>query len=182
KLEDQLIRTAEKKSELYKEVNEAKKSVDTLQDQYFSMFEGHLQTIQSNINQRFQKIGINRKGLLSFIGEFENLGVEINVQFEDTSRKISSLSGGEQTLFAISLMLTLQNLNPSPLCIFDEAQMFLDKSNAENVSKLIKDVTESGVQFIMITPNAANSLLELADCVLGVAKNGSEEVSTVIPL
>jgi len=181
-LEDQLIRTAEKKSELDKEVNEAKKSVDTLQDQYFSMFEGHLQTIQSNINQRFQKIGINRKGLLSFIGEFENLGVEINVQFEDTSRKISSLSGGEQTLFAISLMLTLQNLNPSPLCIFDEAQMFLDKSNAENVSKLIKDVTESGVQFIMITPNAANSLLELADCVLGVAKNGSEEVSTVIPL
>ncbi|MHA1112189.1 MAG: hypothetical protein ACTSRE_13865, partial [Promethearchaeota archaeon] len=30
-LEDQLIRTAEKKSELDKEVNEAKKSVDTLQ-------------------------------------------------------------------------------------------------------------------------------------------------------
>ncbi len=181
-LEDQLVRTAEKKTELDKEVTEAKKAVDTLQGQYFSLFQGHLQTIQSNIYERFQKIGINRKGILSFTGEFEKLGVDIHVQFEDTSRKLSSLSGGEQTLFAISLMLTLQNLNPSPLCIFDEAQMFLDKSNTENVSKLIKDVTESGVQFIMITPNAANSLLELADSVLGITKNGSEEVSTVIPL
>jgi chromosome segregation ATPase len=181
-LENQITRTAQKKSELEKEAKEAKKSANALQDQYFSSFKRHLVTIQNKINTRFDKIGINRNGLLSFTGEFENLGVDIDVQFEDTTRKLSSLSGGEQTLFAISLMLTLQNLNPSPLCIFDEAQMFLDKSNTESVSKLIKDVTESGVQFIMITPNAANSLLELADSVLGIAKNGSEEVSTVISL
>lgn len=181
-LEDQLVRSSQKQVELEKEVHEAKLSVDALENQYFSSFSEHLRTIENNINTRFQKIGIHRKGILSLIGNFEELGVEISVQFNDTTRRISSLSGGEQTLFAISLMLSLQNLNPSPLCIFDEAQMFLDKSNTENVSKLIKDVTESGVQFIIITPNASNNLVSLADCVIGVAKNGPEEVSTVIQL
>ncbi len=181
-LEEEITRTTQKKTELETEVQEAQTSVNSLQEEYFTLFGGHLETIQQNINTRFDKIGIRRKGLMKLSGEFEQLGVDIFVQYDDTSRRLSSLSGGEQTLFAISLMLTLQNLHPSPLCVFDEAQMFLDKSNTESVSKLIKDVTSDGVQFIMITPNASNSLMNLADSVLGIAKNGSEEVSTVIQL
>ncbi|MBN2157346.1 MAG: chromosome segregation protein SMC [Candidatus Lokiarchaeota archaeon] len=181
-LEQQLKRSAQKKKQLEIEIKEAHISVEKLQEQYFSLFRGHLRTIENNINSRFQKIGINRKGSLNLTDKFEALGVDIHVHFNEASRSLSTLSGGEQTLFAITLMLTLQNLNPSPLCIFDEAQMFLDKSNTENVSKLIKDVTDNGVQFIMITPNASSTLVDLADCVLGIAKNGSEEVSTVIPL
>jgi chromosome segregation ATPase len=79
-------------------------------------------------------------------------------------------------------MLTLQELNPSPLCVFDEAQMFLDQENSQEVSKLIKNATKKGIQFIIILPDASKTILQLADSVVGIAKNGPKEISTVISL
>ncbi|MCP4761146.1 MAG: hypothetical protein GY870_05150, partial [archaeon] len=182
-LEEKIQKILEKKEHLFEEIDEAQKAEMSLENELFSKFKANLRYIEKDINKRFANVGINRKGKLKMIGELGNLGVEIYVSFQDgIERKLTTLSGGEQTMFAISLMLTLQDLHPSPMCIFDEAQMFLDKENSHEVSKLIKGVTEKGIQFIMILPDASKTILNLANSVVGIAKNGKEEVSTVIEI
>ncbi|MHA1728881.1 MAG: AAA family ATPase [Promethearchaeota archaeon] len=172
-----------KKRNLNEEIDEAKKAEEVLERGFFGKFKDKLTHIEKKINERFLSVGIQRKGELKLIGDLDSLGVEIYVTFmNEVQRKLSSLSGGEQTMFAISLMLTLQDLNPSPLCIFDEIQMFLDHENAQEVSKLIKITTTKGIQFIIILPDATKNILQLADSIVGIAKNGKNDISTVIKI
>lgn len=182
-LKEKIQKISQKKRALNTEIEEASKAENLLEVEFFKKFNKNLRGIENNINTRFEDVGINRKGKFKLIGEFDDLGIEILVNFKnDVERKISSLSGGEQTMFAISLMLTLQELNPSPMCIFDEAQMFLDNENSDEVAKLIKNVTKKGIQFVIILPDASKTILKLADSVIGIAKNGETDVSTVIEL
>ena len=182
-LKEKIQKISQKKRDLNTEIEEASKAENLLEVEFFKKFNKNLRGIENNINTRFEDVGINRKGKFNLIGDFDDLGIEILVNFNnDVERKISSLSGGEQTMFAISLMLTLQELNPSPMCIFDEAQMFLDNENSDEVAKLIKNVTKKGIQFVIILPDASKTILKLADSVIGIAKNGKTDVSTVIEL
>jgi chromosome segregation protein len=182
-LKEKILKISQKKRDLNTEIEEASKAEKLLEVEFFKKFNKNLRRIENNINTRFEDVGINRKGKFNLIGDFDDLGIEILVNFNnDVERKISSLSGGEQTMFAISLMLTLQELNPSPMCIFDEAQMFLDNENSDEVAKLIKNVTKKGIQFVMILPDASKTILKLADSVIGIAKNGETDVSTVIEI
>ena len=180
-LETKIQRIAEKKHEISNEIIEAKKAENRLEDEFRKKFEEKLTIIEDKINERFQKVGIKKSGRLTLEGDLENLETEIYVRFnQGEERRLSVLSGGEQTLFAISLMLTLQSLNPSPMCIFDECQMFLDVENSHEVSKLIKNAAKQGIQFIIIAPDASKTIVQEADSILGVAKTGESDVSTVV--
>ena len=64
----------------------------------------------------------------------------------------SLLSGGEQGLTAVSLLLAIFQHRPSPFCILDEVDAPLDESNIGRFTDLLKKfVNES--QFIIITHN-----------------------------
>jgi len=67
---------------------------------------------------------------------------------------ISSLSGGEQTLVALSLIFAIQEYKPYPFYILDEIDAALDKRNSERLSMLLKKHIKSG-QYIIITHNDA---------------------------
>jgi len=67
---------------------------------------------------------------------------------------ISSLSGGEQTLTALSLIFAIQEYKPYPFYILDEIDAALDKRNSERLSALLKKHIKSG-QYIIITHNDA---------------------------
>ncbi|MHA1820982.1 MAG: AAA family ATPase [Promethearchaeota archaeon] len=173
--------TLKRKDQLREEGEKAEKAEAVLESQYFKKFKEYLKFIENNINKRFEKISFNGSAILKLEGDIENLEIKIFVKYwGQVPREISSLSGGEQSIFAISLMLTLQELNPSPLCIFDEAQMFLDPKNAHFISRLLKDTTARGIQMIIISPDPGKVLLKLADKIIGIAKNDKEEVSTAL--
>ncbi len=84
-------------------------------------------------------------------------------------------------MIAINLVLSLQTFNPSPIIIFDEAEMFLDKKNSAVVSKLVGETTSNGVQIIMLMPDSSKGLITLANRVIGVALAGPNGPSTIIP-
>ena len=89
------------------------------------------------------------------------------------------LSGGEQSMVGISLMLSLHHFNPSPFNIYDEIEMFLDNLNAEIIAKLIFEITKSGIQCILIMPDSSISILHYANKVIGISRNGTNGTSTV---
>lgn len=65
---------------------------------------------------------------------------------------VKSLSGGEQSLVALSLIFAIQELKPYYFYIFDEIDAALDKRNSERLAELLKKYMQKG-QYIIISHN-----------------------------
>lgn len=65
-------------------------------------------------------------------------------------RSISLLSGGEKTMTAVALLLSIFRSRPSPFCILDEVDAALDDANIGRFVGVLKDFQDE-TQFIMIT-------------------------------
>ena len=80
-------------------------------------------------------------------------------------KSISLLSGGEQSFAAIALYLALQEINPSPFCIFDEIESALDDVNLAKFADYVREHSDS-TQYILITHRRGT--MERADVLYGV--------------
>jgi len=82
-------------------------------------------------------------------------GLEIMCQ--PPGKKLSSLSllsGGEQTLAAISLIFAVFLARPSPICVLDEVDAPLDDSNVVRFCKLLDQMkSKTETRFLVITHN-----------------------------
>ncbi len=65
---------------------------------------------------------------------------------------INQLSGGEQTLTAISLLFAIYLLKPAPFCVFDEVDAPLDDANIDKFNTIIREFAGNS-QFIIVTHN-----------------------------
>ncbi len=90
---------------------------------------------------------------------------------------VTSLSGGEKTLIALSLIFAIQEYRPYCFYIFDEIDAALDKHNSELLAALIKKYMLSG-QYIVVTHNDA--LISEATTLYGISMQ--ENISKVISL
>ena len=65
---------------------------------------------------------------------------------------VKSLSGGEQTLVALSLIFAIQELSPYYFYILDEIDAALDKRNSARLASLLQKYMQKG-QYIIISHN-----------------------------
>ena len=91
---------------------------------------------------------------------------------------ITSMSGGEKTLTAMSLLFAFFTHNPSPFCIMDEADAALDEANVERYVNLIKEFAKT-TQFIVVTHNKRT--MESARMLYGITmeESGVSKVMSV---
>ena len=75
------------------------------------------------------------------------------------------LSGGEKALTALSLLISLFRIKPSPFCILDEVDAPLDDVNVLRFVDTLKDLAEE-TQFLIITHNKLT--MEVAGTLYGV--------------
>ncbi|PIN89713.1 hypothetical protein COU57_05465 [Candidatus Pacearchaeota archaeon CG10_big_fil_rev_8_21_14_0_10_32_14] len=90
---------------------------------------------------------------------------------------VSSLSGGEQTIVALSLIFAIQEYKPYHFYILDEIDAALDKRNSERLADLLKKYMQRG-QYIVITHN--DEIITNATNIFGVSMH--EGVSKIISL
>ena len=90
---------------------------------------------------------------------------------------VTSLSGGEQTLVALSLIFGIQELKPYHFYILDEIDAALDKRNSERLAGLLKKYMTKG-QYIVITHN--DEVISNATNIYGISMQ--EGVSKVVSL
>ena len=65
---------------------------------------------------------------------------------------ISLLSGGEQTLTALSLIFAVFLTNPSPICVLDEVDAPLDDANVDRFCTLMEKMSsDTATRFLVIT-------------------------------
>lgn len=104
-------------------------------------------------------------------------GIDLRVQPPGKgAQDISLLSGGERALTALSFMLALLRVHPSPFVVLDEVDAPLDQSNVGRFSELLREFTDQ-TQFIVITHN--NGTMQSADVLYGVTMQ-QQGVSTLM--
>lgn len=90
---------------------------------------------------------------------------------------VTSLSGGEQTMVALSLIFAIQELSPYAFYVLDEIDAALDKRNSERLASLLKKYMQKG-QYIVITHN--DEIINSASVLYGVSMH--DGISKVISL
>ena len=90
---------------------------------------------------------------------------------------ISSLSGGEQVLVALSLIFAIQEYKPYCFYIFDEIDAALDKRNSERLAGLLTAYTKKS-QCIIVTHN--DSIISNSATLYGVSMQ--DGVSKIVSL
>jgi chromosome segregation protein len=80
-------------------------------------------------------------------------------------QSISLLSGGEQTMVAVSLLFSIYQVKPSPFCVLDELDAPLDESNINRFVRVLQRFIGQS-QFIIITHNKRT--IGMADVLYGV--------------
>ena len=90
---------------------------------------------------------------------------------------VTSLSGGEQTLVALSLIFAIQEHKPYAFYILDEIDAALDKRNSQRLAHLLKKYMTSG-QYLVITHN--DEIISNASALYGVSMH--EGISKIISM
>jgi len=99
-------------------------------------------------------------------GNVLETGIDIRVQPPGKAEQdLRVLSGGERALTALTLLLAMLRVKPSPFCVLDEVDAPLDETNVGKFVDLLREFAQQS-QFIIITHNKAT--MEIADALYGV--------------
>ena len=78
-------------------------------------------------------------------------GLQVRVAFGDVWKEsLTELSGGQRSLVALSLILSLLLFKPAPLYILDEIDAALDLSHTQNIGQMLKAHFKQS-QFIVVS-------------------------------
>jgi chromosome segregation protein len=105
-----------------------------------------------------------------------NSGIDIRANDGKTNMPIKGLSGGQQSMIALMLLLSIHMCKKSSIYLFDEVDAALDSDNAKKLSKLIKQMS-TDAQYIVISHNS--SLIVNADAAIGVAMDETKESKAI---
>ena len=91
-------------------------------------------------------------------------------------KRLSLLSGGERSLTAVALLVSIFKARPSPFYVMDEVEAALDDTNLQRLIRIMRELKDSS-QLIVITHQKRT--MEVADALYGVSMQG-DGVSKVI--
>ncbi|MFE1319924.1 chromosome segregation protein SMC [Kitasatospora phosalacinea] len=91
-------------------------------------------------------------------------------------KRLSLLSGGERSLTAVALLVSIFKARPSPFYVMDEVEAALDETNLRRLVGIMEELRESS-QLIVITHQKLT--MESADALYGVTMKG-DGISQVI--
>lgn len=99
-----------------------------------------------------------------------NTGVEVEARPPGKKvKRLSLLSGGEKSLTAVAMLVSIFRARPSPFYVMDEVEAALDDTNLRRLITLL-DQLRTTSQLIIITHQKPT--MEIADALYGVTMRG----------
>lgn len=133
----------------------------------------------AQFEQVFSRLFPGGEGRLVLTDPSNMLTTGIEVEARPPGKKIkrlSLLSGGERSLVAVALLVSIFKARPSPFYIMDEVEAALDDANLGRLITLFEELRDSS-QLIVITHQKRT--MEVADALYGVTMRG-DGVTTVV--
>ncbi|MFE9332665.1 chromosome segregation protein SMC [Streptomyces sp. NPDC006925] len=110
-------------------------------------------------------------------GDMLSTGVDVEARPPGKRvKRLSLLSGGERSLTAVALLVSIFKARPSPFYVMDEVEAALDDTNLQRLIRIMEELKDSS-QLIVITHQKRT--MEVADALYGVSMQG-DGVSKVI--
>lgn len=144
------------------------KLITGLSEEMRTIFTDSFERINRNFTRIFIELFGGGTASLSLEDETDVLESGINIEVAPPGKiikNLSSLSGGEQSLVAISIYFAILAVNPAPFCILDEIEAALDDANVARYAQYLRRIT-AHTQFIVITHRRGT--MEEADVLYGV--------------
>jgi chromosome segregation protein len=139
-----------------------------------------LDTLNQTFSRNFTELSTKGEVFLELENRKEPFEGGVNIIVKTGHGKyfdVKSLSGGEQTLVALSLIFAIQEYKPYYFYILDEIDAALDKRNSERLANLLKKYMQKG-QYIVITHN--DEVISNATNLYGVSMH--DGVSKIVSL
>jgi chromosome segregation protein len=167
-LQDRLASQRRQQEDLEKASHDLRQAIGKINATSREKFVETFELINEKFQETFPQLLENGHALLRLVEGEDPLeaGVEILAQPAGKKLKhISLLSGGEQALTAIALLLAIFMVKPSPFCLLDEVDAPLDESNIMRFLRVLRR-SVGGSQLVMITHNKRT--MENANHLVGV--------------
>ncbi len=165
-----------RKNELEEERNSIVKFIEEIDKDKRQTFLESYDRVDKDIREIFNRMtGGNAWLEIQNEDDIFSSGISYLVQFPNKpKRESTSISGGEKTLAAITFLLALQKLKPSPFYLLDEVDAHLDALNTERLAKILEE-RAAGSQMIMVS--LKDSVVQKATLIYGVfPRNGVSQV------
>jgi chromosome segregation protein len=148
---------------LMESINEEKKGL------FMEVYEG----VNTNFKEIYAELSDGGEAFMRLENEDDPFdgGLLINAKPKNGKLlRLEALSGGEKSLTALAFIFAIQDLQPSPLYVLDEVDMFLDSVNAEMIAKRVQK-SSAKAQFIQVSLRKVT--LALAEHLIGVTRQPS---------
>jgi chromosome segregation protein len=158
----------QQRDDLQRSIDDLRRTIGKLNRLSRSRFRETFEEASRSLQNVFPRLfpGGRAQLLLTEPEEGDEPGVEIVVQPAGKKlQSLSLLSGGEKALTAVSLILSLFMIRPTPFCVLDEVDAPLDDMNVGRFDHVIRDISRVS-QFVVITHNKRT--MEAADTLYGI--------------
>jgi chromosome segregation protein len=179
-VKEQVAQIEEKVTTIGEEKEKIEKIIAEIDRKKKRAFMGTLNVINEYFSRNFKQLSRKGSTFLELENKKDPFDGGLNILVKVSRGRyfdITSLSGGEKTMVALSLIFAIQEYRPYSFYIFDEIDAALDKHNSELLAALIKKYMVSG-QYLIITHN--DTLISEATNLYGVSMQ--ENISKIISL
>ena len=154
-------------------INELTALMESINKEKKGLFMGVYEGVNANFKEIYAELSDGGEAFMKLENEespFDG-GLMINAKPKNGKLlRLEALSGGEKSLTALAFIFAIQELQPSPLYVLDEVDMFLDSVNAEMVAKRVKK-SSAKAQFVQVSLRKVT--LVMADHLIGVTRQPS---------
>ncbi len=160
-------------AELEKERREILRVIELIDAEKQEIFMSTLRRVSEGFGYFFNRLTGGEAWLeLSEPDKPNESGVEMIVKFVGKSPRSSrSVSGGEKSVAAVSLLMSFQGLTPADFLIFDEVDAHMDASYTKNLSELFSEMSRK-TQIIAIS--LKDIMAERSELLVGVYNKAGE--------
>ena len=154
--------------DLLKSIDSLKRAIQKINATSKDLFLSTFRAIQEKMDLVFPLLFGGGTAKLSLVNEEDPLEAGIDIIIHPPGKRLTSmglLSGGEKALTALALVFSIYLVKPSPFCLLDEIDAFLDEANVERFKKFVHGLVDNS-QIILITHN--RRIMEMADALYGV--------------
>ncbi|MCB1381210.1 MAG: chromosome segregation protein SMC, partial [Alphaproteobacteria bacterium] len=154
----QLEGLIKERDDLVQAINKLRGAISSLNREGRQRLIDAFDTVNTKFGELFTTLFGGGKAELQLIESDDPLEAGLEIIANPPGKKpttLSLLSGGEQTLTALSLIFAVFLTNPSPICVLDEVDAPLDDHNVERFCNLLDAMLErTDTRFLIITHHA----------------------------
>ncbi len=159
---------AEHRDDLQRALQQLQQAIEQMNRESRKRFRETFDAVNEHFKQLFPRLFRGGHGELRLSNPEDLLESGVEIIAQPPGKKLvnlESMSGGEKTLTAVTLLFALFMYRPSPFCLLDEVEAALDEANVIRLNDLVRELTDRS-QFIMITHNKRT--MSMADVLYGV--------------